>query len=361
MSRGGRLRGTGRNRARHRRRAARTPRRGRRAGVARRPSLRGTSPRTSCSPSGAATSSTSRNSRGAILDAINYFEQAIARDPSFGHAHAKLADAYARLGAFPPTRTSERGVRYARGPRLGAPSALDNTIAEAHVALAHILFAFDFDWAASEREFRRAIALDPNYSFARGPLAICLTGQGRFAEAVAVLDTGRARDPLAALTINLLGRVHVVAGRPDDAIRTLQQALELNPQLDLAYQQLGHAYLQKGMNAEAITALRRAASLSGPRDSAQLAYAYAMTGRRAEAERVLRSLLASPRGGTGVASYYVAMAYAGLGDADAAFRWLDRGHAAGTSLVLLKVEPGFERLHGDPRWPKLLSRLGLPL
>ena len=302
---------------------------------------------------------TTRTGREGILQAADYFERAAARDPSYARAYAGLSDAYTRLAIFgyaPPRETFARGKAAAQ-----RALSLDSTLAEAHASLGHVLCVSDYAWAAAERELRRAITLDPNYSFARGPLAICLTGQGRFAEAVAVLDTGRARDPLAALTINLLGRVHVVAGRPDDAIRTLQQALELNPQLDLAYQQLGHAYLQKGMNAEAITALRRAASLSGPRDSAQLAYAYAMTGRRAEAERVLRSLLASPRGGTGVASYYVAMAYAGLGDADAAFRWLDRGHAAGTSLVLLKVEPGFERLHGDPRWPKLLSRLGLPL
>ena len=100
-----------------------------------------------------------RNSRGAILDAIRYFEQAIARDPSFAHAHAKLADAYARLGALSHGRPNEEFARARAAARRAL--ALDSTIAEAHVALAHILFAFDFDWVASEREFRRAIALDP--------------------------------------------------------------------------------------------------------------------------------------------------------------------------------------------------------
>ena len=300
---------------------------------------------------------TTQTGREGTLQAADNFQRAAARDPSYARAYAGLSDAYTRLAIFgyaPPREMFARGKAAAE-----RALALDSTLAEAHASLGHVLCVSEYAWTAAERELRRAIALDPNYAFARGPLSICLTGQGRFAEAVAVLDSGRVRDPLSALTINLLGRVHVIAGRPDEAIRDLQHALELNPQLDLAYQQLGHAYLQKGMTAEAITALQRAASLSGPRDSAQLAYAYAVTGQRAEAERVLRTLLAPSRRG-GVAPYYLAMAYAGLGDADAAFRWLDRGHAAGTSLVLLNVDPGFARLRGDPRWPTVLGRLRLP-
>jgi tetratricopeptide (TPR) repeat protein len=237
--------------------------------------------------------------------------------------------------------------------------ALDSTLAEAHVSLGHVLCVSEYAWVPGERALRRAIDLDPGYVFARGPLAICLTSQGRFAEAVALLDTARALDPISPTVHNLLGRAYVSAGRPDDAIRVLTQVLELNPQLDLAHQQLGHAYLQKGMGAEAVTAFRRAAARSGPRDSAQLAYAYAVTGQRSEAEQILRTLLAPARRGSAL-PYHVAMAYAGLGDADAAFRWLDRGYAERASFMVgVKAEPGFARLHADPRWARLLGRMGL--
>ncbi len=291
------------------------------------------------------------------LQAADYFKRAIARDTGYARAYAGLSDAYTRLALFGYALPRET---FAKGKVAAERAlALDSTLAEAHVALGHVLCVSEYAWSAGVRELRRAIALDPSYTFARGPLAICLTAQGQLAEAVAVLDTARAADPLAAGVINLLGRVYVIAGRPDDAIRVLKQVLELNPQLDLAYQQLGHAYLQKGMNAEAIAALRQAASLSGPRDSAQLAYAYAVTGQRAEAEGILRTLLAPARRGAGAVPYYVAMAYAGLGDTDEAFQWLNRSYDDGTSLALVRVDPGFVRLRADVRWRELLHRAGL--
>jgi tetratricopeptide (TPR) repeat protein len=298
-----------------------------------------------------------RNSRGAILDAIRYFEQAIGRDPSFAHAHAKLADAYARLGALSHGRPDEEFAR-ARAA-AGRALALDSSIAEAHVALAHILFAFDFDWLASEREFRRAIALDPADVHARVLFAIPLQDQGRVEEALAQLDTARSIDPLAPLVGVVLGRVYVNARRPAEAIRPLQDALALVPDLDLAYQQLGHAQLQLGSPAEAIAAFKRAAALSGVRDSAHLAYAYAVGGQRAEAERIVRTLLESSARRY-VPPFHIAIAYTGLGDADAAFAWLQRGYTErGSFMDGIKVTPALVPLHGDPRWRPLLRRMHL--
>lgn len=150
-----------------------------------------------------------------------------------------------------------------------------------------------------------------------------------------------------------------MAGQPDRAIFILRQALELDPKLDLACQQLGHAYLAKEMRTEAIVAFRQAAARSGPRDSAQLAYAYGATGQSDETRLIMRRLVATNRRGATLA-YHFAMAFAGLGDADAAFRWLDQGYAEHASfLVGVKMEPGFAALRSDPRWPVLLGRMGL--
>jgi eukaryotic-like serine/threonine-protein kinase len=298
-----------------------------------------------------------RNSRDAIQDAIRYFEQAVARDPSFAHAHANLADAYALLGALSHGRPDEEFSRARAAARRAL--ALDSTIAEAHVALAHILFAFDFDWAGSERAFRRAIALDPSDVRARVVFAVPLQDQGRVDEALAQLDTARAIDPLAPLVGVLRGRVYVNAGRPAEAIRPLTDALALSPDLDLAYQQLGHAYLQLGNAIEAIAAFQRAAALSGIRDSAHLAYAYAVTGQRAEARRIVRGLLDSSSRRY-VPPFHVALAYAGLGDADAAFAWLQRGYRErGSFMDGLEVTPAFAPLHRDPRWHRLLHQMRL--
>ena len=157
----------------------------------------------------------------------------------------------------------------------------------------------------------------------------------------------------------MLGRIYVSQRLPDLAIRTLRQALELNPQLDLSYQQLGHAYLQKRMYVDAISALRQAATLSGIRDSAQLAYAYAVAGQKAEARRVVRLLL-DPSQHRYIPPIHIAMAYAGLGEVDESFRWLERGYEERASFVSgLKVETAFESLQADPRWSALLARMGL--
>lgn len=298
----------------------------------------------------------SRPGRDGIRQAARFFEQAIALDPSFARAHAGLSDAHARLATFGYGAPREEFARAQAAARTAL--ALDSALAEAHAALGHTLFIYEFDRAAAERAFRRAIALDPGYTYARVMFAICLQDQARFDEALAQLDTARAIDPLSPAVSNVLGRVYVSSGQPDLAIRHLRAALELNPQIDLAYQQLGHAYLLKGRAPDAIDALRRAAALSGPRDSAQLAYAYAVTGQRAEALGVVRSLVDPSR--RNVPSFHVAMAYAGLGDADAAFRWLERGYEErGSFMDGVGITAAFAPLHDDPRWPRLLRRMGL--
>jgi TolB-like protein/Tfp pilus assembly protein PilF len=298
-----------------------------------------------------------RTNREGTLQAAQYFEQAIEQDPKYARAYAGLSDAHARLGVFgygPPHEEFAKAKAAAR-----QALALDSTLADAHASLAHVLFLHDFDWANSEREFRIALALDPGYTFARIAFAICLSGQGKLAEGIAELDTAHASDPLSPAVPQVLGRLYVMQREPDIAIRYLKEALELNPLLDLSYEQLGHAYLQKSMYSEALTALRRAAALSGGRDSAELAYAYAVAGQRAEAQLILGSLLKQPMLHYTL-PFHIAMAYAGLGNNDQAFQWLDRAYEARASFMSgVKVEVAFEKLHGDPRWPRLLERMGL--
>jgi serine/threonine-protein kinase len=294
--------------------------------------------------------------RDELHRAVEYFVEATARDPGFARAYAGLADAYTALGvlgferphdAFPKARAAaERAI------------ALDANLGDAHGSLAHELFTYEWNWKAAEASFRRAIALDPNSTQAKFAYAAFLQGQGRNEEALAQLRAGREIDPLAPTGL-MSGRVYVNSRQPDAAIRDLQETLELNPRSELALQLLGHAYLQKGMNDAALDAFRRAAALSGVRDSAHLAYGYAVTGHQADAKRVIETLVATDRSRY-LPPFHIALAYAGLGDKDAAFRWLERAYDEHASFMDgLKVTPGFDVLHSDPRFAVLLARMNL--
>jgi TolB-like protein/DNA-binding SARP family transcriptional activator len=297
-----------------------------------------------------------RSNREGNLQAASYFEQAIARDSQYARAYAGLADAHARLAVF---GYEQPDAEFAKA-KAAAQRALsiDSTIADAHASLGHILFVHESDWTGSEREFRTALTLDPGYTFGRIAFSLSLASQNRFDEAIAQLDTARLNDPLAPVIPQVLGRFYVALRKPDLAIRALKQALELNPVLDLSYQQLGQAYVQKRMYPEAIDALQRAAALSGARDSAQLAYVYALAGKRDDAERVVRSLVGRPSVAARV-PFDIAMAYVGLGKTDSAFAWLAKGYDAHASYMgWIELEPAFDGLHRDARWPAILARSG---
>ncbi|HKN64903.1 MAG TPA: tetratricopeptide repeat protein [Gemmatimonadaceae bacterium] len=289
--------------------------------------------------------------------AAGYFERAIARDAAYAQAYAGLADAHMLLVLLAEGAPRE-DVPLAR---MAAATAirLDSTLAEAHATLGNIHEAFDWDAAGADRESALAIALDPSYATARLYRGINLVNRGRFEEAIVELTQARMLDPLSAPVRMQLGRAYVAAHRTNDAIAVLRAAIELNPQFAAAHAQLGEAYLQRGHASEALAAFRRAVALSGARDSANLAYALAMTGDAAAAKLLLRALLAVPQ-----RSYLppvpVAKAYVALNDADAAFGWLKRGRDEHASQMrTIRVTPGFDRLHSDPRWEPLLRQIGL--
>jgi serine/threonine-protein kinase len=289
--------------------------------------------------------------------AVAYFERAIARDPAYARAYAGLADTYALLMIFGGARPADALPR-ARAAAERAV-ALDGTLADGHASLGHLRFVFDWEWADALRSLDRAVALDPTYAFARQLRGICLTDLGRFDEAAAEFRGALAVDPLSAAIRMNLGQVYLFARRPDEAVPHLRDALELNPALAYAHQQLGFAYFQQRLPDDAVAAFARAAALGGAGDSAQLAYAYGVTGRRREAEAIVRDVEAQRRDRY-VQPYGLVLAAVGLGDRDAAFRWLEQGYRErAAQMNVVKVLPAYEPLHGDPRWAALLRRMRL--
>jgi TolB-like protein/DNA-binding winged helix-turn-helix (wHTH) protein/Tfp pilus assembly protein PilF len=290
-----------------------------------------------------------------ILKGIAYFEQAIQRQPRFAPAYASMAEAYAMRRDITPVEAFSR-AKAAAVSALG----LDDTLAEAHNALAESLFSYDWNWAGAEKEFQRALELNPNYATAH-------QWYGQFQKAVGRSnwsdEVRRAAelDPLAPYFAG--GGWYLERGEYDLALDLIRKKLELDPSLPYFYNQLGRIYTQKGSYVEAIQSFHRAIELSGgaPAQSlSQLGYAYGMSGKRAEAIEILRQLelLSKQRY---VPRYAIAVVYVGLGERDLAFDWLDKAVSMHDPALVMLNRPGeMDSLRSDQRFTELKHRVGLP-
>jgi serine/threonine protein kinase/tetratricopeptide (TPR) repeat protein len=288
---------------------------------------------------------------------IASFREAIEKDPAYAPAYTGLADSYALLsdyGFISPKEAMPR-AREAAEKAL----AIDERLAEAHNSLAFVLSDFDWDWAGAEKNYRRAIELNPRYSNARHWYALFLTGRARFDEAFAEIDKARELDPLSLIINKNVGWVAYFARQYDRAVEAAKKTLELDPDFGLAYSCLGLAYEQKGMSKEAVQAMETQVRILGrdPDALLELGHAYATAGRRADARKILVELEEISRKRY-IPAYYLAELHAGLGDRDRAFEELARSlddHVA--NLTYLKVEPKLDSLRSDPRFSALLSRM----
>lgn len=292
--------------------------------------------------------------------AIEYFEEAIEKDQGYAQAYAGLADSYALLGSM-GNAVLPRSEAMPRA-RVAAEKALliDETLAEAHASLAFVRMHYEWDWPGAEREFKRAIELNPSYATAHHWYAYYLMARGRTDESLAEIKRAQEIDPLSLIINTDVGEMYFFARQYDRAIEQCQKTRELDPNFDLAVRLLGWAYLQKGMHQEAITELQRAVHLSeGRRDStALLGYAYAVVGRRDEAKKILSELKEMEKVSY-VAPFEISLVYTGLNEKDQAFTWLEKAYDDRSgSLILLNADPASDGLRSDPRFADLVRRVG---
>ena len=226
---------------------------------------------------------------GDLDRAIGFFEQAIAHDSTYAPAYAWLCNAHWMLVIFDSRPASEEVPR-ARAYAVKAIE-LDSTLADGHWALGEVLMGGDWDWTGAGRELQRALALDPGNVEARFMYGRFLMHQRRHDDAESELKRTLAADPLYANASMILGLLYLGQGQSDRALPYLREAVELLPMFSVARETLGHAYLQQGKHDEAIAEFERAALTGAATDSAQLAYAYAVSGRRSEAMAILKTLL----------------------------------------------------------------------
>jgi len=289
-------------------------------------------------------------------EAISYFQQATAKDPSYARAYAGLADVYALMGGYSGALTAQ-SMSQARAAALRALQ-LDDNLPEAHAALALIVQNHDYDWQTAEKEFKRAIELNPNYATGHQWFAEHLAWRGRFEEALRESERARQLDPLSLIIASDNAAILLYARQYDRAIAQFNAVREMDPNFPrglLIYA----AYLHKGMFAEAQTVVENKFAANSPWQLANLAYIYGRTGKRAPAERELRELL-DINGRQPVDPMVIVLAYIGMGDNDQAIAWLEKGYAAHSNgLTSIKVDPLYDPLRGDPRFQDLLRRVGL--
>ncbi len=291
---------------------------------------------------------------------IEYFERAIAKDPTYAVAHTGIADSYFILGWYSYLSPKEAFPK----AKAAAVKALeiDDALAEAHNSLAYLKLDYDWDWLGAERGFKRAMTLNPAYATAHHWYAEHLTAMGLFDEAEAEMKRAQELDPLSLIINAFGGWIFYMARRYDQAVEQCQKTLEMDPNFAVARLWLGQAYEQKAMYAEAIAEFQKSIAISGRSTFlvAALGHAYAASGNRGEAMKILEELrqLSKQRY---VAPYFMAVIHKSLGENDQAFEWLEKAYEERSSwLVFLKVEPRLDSLRADPRFQNLLRCVGLP-
>jgi len=290
---------------------------------------------------------------------LDYFQQAVDLDPGYSLAWVGIADTwifrgwYSRLApreAFPKAKSAAMRAL-----------ALDSTLAEAHASMAHIHLEFDYDWDAAEREYRRAIELDPRYPIAHHWYGGFLSAMGRHDEALRQAETARALDPLSLIIQTWVGLRYYFAGKYEEAIAEYRKALELDQDFAPAHWHLGWAYQQTGRFREGVSEAERALAL----DSENLLYlaslgqAYARAGMTSEARATL-ARLAQASTNRHVSAYHVAVIHIALGDTRAGLDWLERAYDEQSPWIgYLRVDPRVDPVRSHPRFEGLLEKARL--
>ena len=300
-----------------------------------------------------------RRTQQSITEGIRFFEGAIAEDADYALAYTGLADSYALQLDYRGSPVQD-GFERARAEASRA-LALDETLAEAHTSLAWVTFIYDWDWPLAARHFQRALALNPRYSVARQWHSWFQMAMGRTDLALAEGRQAITLDPASVSIRRSMGWLHYYARQPEQALDQLRRALAMDPTAEENHRLLGLTYLQVGQWDEAAGAFREAIAVSGSPALAEAGLGVVAAGRgRPEETRAVLAELEAQAGKRYVSPVAFVMLYAALGEAEAAFDWLERAYEQRRGwLAYLNVEPALDRLRTDPRFRRLQERMRL--
>jgi TolB-like protein/Tfp pilus assembly protein PilF/tRNA A-37 threonylcarbamoyl transferase component Bud32 len=296
-----------------------------------------------------------------IFRSVTYFQQAIQKDPNYAPALAGLADAYLLLGSVPNDLLPPRQAMPKSKEAAQRALELDDSLAEAHVSLAYVDFAYEWNWLLAEKEFQRALQLNPNYATGHEWYALYLVAANRPEAAMAEINLAQRLDPLSPVFYAAAAQVYLYAQRYDETLEQCRRAFDLDPDFLLAHYFQGRVYEQKGMITDAVEEFQKASKLFGgiPTMMMALGHAYASSGREGEARELLAQLVSLSKQRYVPAVYMMGIA-AALDDKDAAFHWLNQAVQDRCDYVVyLRYEPGFDSLRSDPRFGEVMRHIGL--
>lgn len=299
-------------------------------------------------------------SQADLYKGIEMFESAIEKDPQYGAAYAGISDCYTALGyssVLSPKEAFPKAFEAA-----SKALSLDSTLAEAHATLGYYKFYYEWDWAEAEQEFRKALSLNPNHALVYDWYGYYLTAMKRYDEAQAVFAKAISLDPLSAGLNTDMGFTYYYNNQFDQAATSLKAALELNPKYPLGHLWMGRVYQAKKMYAEAINEYKMGmeATPRWPVAFAQIGNVYGVSGDKEQAKSILDSLnvMANDRY---VTSYGRALIYAGLGDKDMVFQWLNKAYEERSHwLVWLRSDPRWDPYRTEKQFAELEAKISLP-
>jgi serine/threonine-protein kinase len=297
----------------------------------------------------------SKRTEEGLNKGVEYFKQAIEKDPGYALAYAGMADCYAILVELEGASPKELYPRVKAAAQKAIE--LDDSLAEAHTSLA-AAYEYEWDWPKAEEQYRRAIEMNPNYATAHHWYAAYLISRLRSDEAVREMKLAQELDPLSLIINTSLGRVLYGARQYDQAIEQLKKTIDMDPNFAEAHFQIAMVYEQKRMYGEALAEFQKAIELyQDPTMTAWVARVYALTGRRSEAERVLANLKEQSKEKY-ISPYPLATVYAALGEKDRAFEYLEKVYDERSYyVVFLNIDSIFDGLRSDARFQDLLQRI----
>jgi TolB-like protein/tetratricopeptide (TPR) repeat protein len=294
-----------------------------------------------------------------LKQAVSYYDRAIEIDPNYALAYSGLAETYVLFSSYDVAAAGD-SMPQAKAAATRA-LAIDDSLAEAHTALGFYLDCYEWDRAGAEKEFRRAIELNPNYPTAHHWLSSNLSSVRRAGEGLAEMTRAQELDPLSPIIGTNLGDVLVYAHRFDDAIAQYKRVLALNPDFGYAHQTLGLAYGAKGMYPEAIAETRMASEQGGSSTKGFLGLWLARSGKADEAKKLLAELQREAAAGNYVQGYTFALIYLGLGDKEQALNYLEKHmESRAETASSYSVAPELDELRSEPRFKAMLKKMNLP-
>jgi TolB-like protein/lipopolysaccharide biosynthesis regulator YciM len=303
----------------------------------------------------------SKRTEQGLKKGIEYFKRATKKDAHYALAYAGLADSYSLLCSYHILLPEESIPRAETAAKRAME--IDDSLAEAYEALAHVRILYDWNWSESEQEFKRAILLNPNFATARQRYSLLLTVMGQLDEAIVQIKQAQELDPLSLIINTDVALIFYIARQYDRSIEQSRNVIEMDPNFGVAHFVLGLAYEQKKSYKDAITELQEGINASGGITvmTGALGHTYAVSGNRDKALRVLHELKEISKRRY-VSPYSIAMVYTGLGEKDQAFEWLQKACEDRSVWLIhlhLKVDPRLDSLRPDPRFTALLEKMGL--